>query len=150
MCWWLGLIATGISAAGDAQAGKEAEAAGKRDAMVSELQAEDAISRGGLEEQRYRRQLAQIAGAQKTQIGARNVKRSGTALDVLSDTAMTGEEDILTIRNEAARQAWGYRTHADESRRWGSAQRRNASGRATATLISGGAQAYGQWYQGQS
>jgi hypothetical protein len=145
MCWWLGLIATGVSAAGQAQAGKEAEAAGKRDALLGEMQAEDAIARGGLEEQRYRRQVAQIAGTQKTQIGARNVKRSGTALDILTDTATIGEEDVLTIRNEAAREAWGYRSRADESRRWGSAQRRNAQGQATATLISGGAQAYGQW-----
>jgi len=148
MCWWLGLIATGVSAAGQAQAGKEAEAAGKRDALLGELQAQDAIARGGMEEQRYRRQLAQIIGTQKAQIGARNVKRSGTALDIITDTAVTGEEDVLTIRNDAAREAWGYRTRADESRRWGSSQRRNAQGQATATLISGGAQAYGQWKQG--
>src|SRR5687768_13909599 len=107
MCYWfVPLIASGISAADQNQAGKEAEAAGKRDALLGELQAEDALDRGGLEEQRYRRQLAQIAGAQKAQIGARNVKRSGTALDLLTDTATIGEEDILTIRNEAAREAW--------------------------------------------
>lgn len=145
MCWWLGLIATGVSAAGQAQAGKEAEAASERDALVSELQARDALARGGVEEQRYRRQLAKIAGAQRAQIGARNVSRSGTALDLLSDTAQIGEEDALTIRNESAREAWGYRTRADESRRWGRAQRSNAGHQATATLISGGAQAYGQW-----
>jgi hypothetical protein len=145
MCWWLGLIATGVDAANQNQAGKEAEAAGKRDALVGELQAQDALARGGIEEQRYRRQVAQIAGMQKTQIGARNVARSGTALDILTDTATIGEEDVLTLRNESAREAWGYRTRADESRRWGATQRRNANGRATATLVSGGAQAYGQW-----
>lgn len=145
MCWWVALIGAGVQAAGQAQAGKEAEAAGQRDALVAELQARDAESRGGIEEQRYRRQLAQIAGAQRAEIGARNVRRSGTALDLLTDTAQVGEEDVLTIRNEAAREAWGYRTRADESRRWGATSRRNANMQAGATLVSGGAQAYGMW-----
>lgn len=145
MCWWVGLIGAGVQAAGQAQQGQEAEAAGKRDALVSELQAQDALSRGGIEEQRYRRQVAQIAGGQRAAFGARNVRRSGTALDLLNDTEMTGNEDVMTIRNEAAREAWGYRTRADESRRWGASQRRNAGYQATASLISGGAQAYGQW-----
>lgn len=148
MCyWWVGLIATGVSAAGQAQQGADAKAAGKRDAMVAELQAQDALSRGGLEEQRYRRQLAQIVGAQKAQIGARNVQTSGTALDLLTDTEATGEEEVLTLRNEAAREAWGYRTRADESRRWGAQQRRNSMYQAGSTLLTGSAQAYGFWKQ---
>jgi hypothetical protein len=149
MCyWWVGLLATGVDAVGQQKQGAEAEAAGKRDAMVSELQAQDALSRGGIEEQRYRRQVAKIAGGQRAAFGARNVKRSGTALDLLGDTEQIGAEDIGTIRNEAAREAWGYRTRADESRRWGRAQRSNADYRAAASLISGGAQAYGAWKQG--
>lgn len=150
MCyWWVGLIATGVDAAGKNQAGKESEAAGERDALLGELQAQDALARGGIEEQRYRRQVAKIVGTQKAQIGSRNVKRSGSALDLLGDTEQVGAEDVLTIRNEAAREAWGYRTRADESRRWGKAKRSNANYDATASLISGGAYAYGQWARGQ-
>ncbi len=145
MCWWLGLVATGAQALGENKAGIDAEEAAKRDALVADMQGRDALARGGIEEQRYRRQMAEIAGTQRAEIGARNVQRSGTALDLLTDTAQMGEEDILTIRNEAAREAWGYRTRADESRRWGAATRRNANARSAATLISGGAQAYGQW-----
>lgn len=149
MCyWWVGLLATGVDSLGQQKAGAEAEVDAKRDAMVSELQAQDSLSRGGIEEQRYRRQVAKIAGGQRAAFGARNVRQSGTALDLLSDTEQIGAEDIGTIRNEAAREAWGYRTRADESRRWGRSQRSNADYRATASLISGGARAYGAWKQG--
>lgn len=146
MCYWfIPLIAAGVGAAGDAKAGAEAQQAAERQAQIGELQAQDATARGGIEEERYRRQLAQITGAQRTQIGARNVKTSGTALDLLSDTAQIGAEDIATIRNEAARTAWGYRVGADESRRWGASARSNANLRAGSTLLTGGAQAYGMW-----
>ncbi len=148
MCyWWIPLAASGLQAADQNQSGKEAEAAGKREAAIGELQAQDATARGGLEEQRYRRELAQIVGAQKSAIASRNVRQSGTALDLLSDTAMVGGEDIATIRNDAAREAWGYRVRADESRRWGGQMRRNAGRQAGATLLTGAADSYGMWMQ---
>jgi hypothetical protein len=40
---------------------------------------------------------------------------SGTPLNLLSDTAQIGEEDAQTIRNNAAREAWGYRNQANEA-----------------------------------
>lgn len=149
MCWpaVIPLVAAGVSAFGQAQQGREAEKTALINARVGELQAEDALRRGGVEEERYRRYVAQIAGGQKAEIGARNVKRSGTALDLLSDTAMIGEEDALTIRNEAAREAWGYRFGADESRRYGRAARQQASLAAGGTLLTGAAQSYGMWKQ---
>ncbi len=147
MCyvWLVPLISGGISAAGQAQQGAAAEAAAEREAQIGELQAADELTRGGIEEERYRRQIAQIVGGQKAAIGARNVKRTGTALDLITDTQQIGDEDALTIQNDAARQAWGYRVGADESRRWGRSARRNANMKAGATLLTSGAQAYGQW-----
>lgn len=147
MCyvWLIPLAAGAVSAAGQVQSGNAAEAAAQREAAIGEMQAQDAIARGGIEEQRYRRQVAQLAGAQRTEFGARNVKRSGTALDLLRDTETIGEEDALTIRNEAAREAWGYRVGADESRRWGRSARQQSLYGAGSTLLTSGAQAYGFW-----
>jgi hypothetical protein len=144
MCW-VALIGVGLSAMGQAQAGAQSEAAAKERALVGEAQADDALARGGMEEQRYRRQVAQIAGTQRAQVGARNVRTSGTALDLFSDTQATANEDALTIRNESAREAWGYRVGADESRRWGKTARSNANWQAGSTLLTGAAQSYGVW-----
>lgn len=145
MCW-IALAGAALGAVGQMKAGAEAKETAAINAQLAENQSTDALARGGIEEGRYRRQIAQIAGAQRAEIGARNVKGgSGTALDLLSDTAQIGEEDALTIRNESAREAWGYKFQADESRRYGKSAYRNSQYAAGSTLLTGGAQAYGQW-----
>jgi hypothetical protein len=139
------LVGGGVSAKGQWEQGKLDEAYAQREAQIGEMQAADALQRSGTEEERYRRQLAQIIGMQRTEIGNRNVATSGTALDLLGDTARIGAEDIETIRSEAARTAWGYRVGADESRRWGANARKNANAAAGSTLLTSGMQAYGMW-----
>lgn len=147
MCW-IALAGVALSAVGTMQQGAQAKETAAINAQIAGIQAEDSLKRGGVEEDRYRRQIAQIAGAQRAEIGKRNVKgNSGTALDLLSDTAMIGEEDALTIRNESAREAWGYRFQADESKRYGKSAYRNATAQAGGSLLTGGAQAYGLWKQ---
>jgi len=141
---WLQLIGGGIDAAGKLAQGKQDAATGETNRRLGAAQADDALARGSIEEQRYRREIAQIVGAQKATFGARNVTVSGTALDLLSDTAQVGEEDALTIRNNAAREAWGYRNQANEASRWGANQRTNSRAAAGGTLLTSGAQAYGQ------
>jgi hypothetical protein len=142
---WGQLIGAGMGAAGDMEQGKIDEATAETNRRLSIAQANDALLRGSIEEQRYRREVAQIVGGQKAAFGQRNVAVSGTALDLLSDTAQIGEEDALTIRNNAAREAWGYRNQANEASRWGANAKSNAYGRAGSTLLTSGAQAYGTW-----
>lgn len=142
---WGQLAGAGIDAAGDLEEGKQDAATAETNRRLSVAQANDALLRGSVEERRYRREVAQIVGGQKAAFGQRNVAVSGTALDLLSDTAMVGEEDALTIRNNAAREAWGYRNQANEASRWGANQKSNAYGRAGSTLLTNGAQAYGYW-----
>lgn len=145
MCW-IALAGAAFGAVGQMKQGADSKETAAINAQLAGIQAQDALSRGGVEEDRYRRQIAQIAGAQRAEIGARNVKGgSGTALDLLSDTAMIGEEDALTIRNEAARESWGYRFQADESKRYGKTAYRNSQYAAGNTLLTQGAQAYGKW-----
>lgn len=142
---WGQLIGAGIGVAGDLEDGKVNAATAETNRRLSVAQANDALLRGSIEEQRYRREIAQVVGGQKAYFGNRNVTVSGTALDLLSDTAQVGEEDALTIRNNAAREAWGYRNQANEASRWGANAQRNAYGRAAGTLLTSGAQAYGYW-----
>lgn len=142
---WLQLIGQGIGAAQNISAGKQAAADAETQARIGRAQGADALVRGSIEEQRYRREIAQIVGAQRAVLGARNVAASGSALDILSDTAQLGEEDVLTIRNNAAREAWGYRNQASEASRWGANEKRNLYSAAGASLLTAGAQAYGAY-----
>lgn len=144
---WGQLISGGIDAAGKIAQGKQDAATAETNRRISEAQANDALLRGTIEETRYRRMIAQVAGAQKASFGNRNVAVSGTALDLLGDTAAIGEEDISTIRNNAARQAWGYRNQASEASRVGEFAQSNAFGSAAGTLLTSGSQAYGKWKQ---
>ncbi|SBW12694.1 exported hypothetical protein [uncultured Alphaproteobacteria bacterium] len=114
-----GLGALG-SVAGMVQQGQAAQATANyqskvaaNQAKVAGYQAEDALARGDVAERQQRLQVRQLAGKQRAEMGA-----SGAALDsssfadTLGDTAEYGELDALTIRSNAEKEAWGYRTAA--------------------------------------
>lgn len=149
MGWIVSLVGAGVSAAGSIKQGKIDEETAQHNAQLASYQADDALSRGNVQEMQYRRQLAQLIGKQRNEIGARNVEARGSALDLLEDSAQLGEEDALTIRNDAARQAWGYRNQASEASRFGEQSKLNANARAGSTLLTGAAQSYGQWKTAQ-
>lgn len=146
MGWGNALLAAGtaLQAKGALDQGKADKRTAQTNALLAQAQERDALLRGTIEESRYRRQIAQVVGAQKAEFGKRNVAVSGTALDLLSDTADTGEQDAQTIRNNAAREAWGYKHQANEASRWGANQQKNANARAGSTLLTAGATAYGR------
>jgi hypothetical protein len=137
------MTAGSVSAAGSLSEGNAAAATGEYNARIAENEAVDALSRGSNEEARYRRDIAQLAGAQNAFFGAGNVTRSGTALDLISDTAYLGEQDALTIRENARRAAEGKRSEAQGLRMQGRLAKRNSRFRAGASLLTSGAQAYG-------
>ena len=78
--------------------------------IITDRQAEDAIKRGQAEEEEHRRKVSQIKGNQRVGFASRGIDLgSDVVVDTLSDTAMLGELDALTIRSNAAREAYGYR-----------------------------------------
>lgn len=94
--------------AGDAQA-----SIAEKNAAIAERAAQDAIERGKVAENEQRQKVRQLQGEQKAAMAAAGADvQSGSNLDTLSDTAMVGEFDALTIRNNAAREAYGYRTQS--------------------------------------
>ena len=118
---------TGIQVAGQIKAGNAAKKAGDFNAAVSELQAKDALARGRTDEQRFRQGVRALIGSQRAGFAAQGVDVGvGSALDVQADAAFLGELDALTIRNNAQREAWGYRIEA-ENYRMGGQQARTAS-----------------------
>lgn len=145
MGWLVQLGGAALDWGAKRKQGEKDEKTAEANQRLANYQADDALNRGSIEEQRYRRQIAQMIGAQRNAVGSRNVELRGSALRLLEDTAMIGEEDATTIRNNASREAWGYRNQADESARWGANQKANANAAAGASLLTGAAQAYGTW-----
>lgn len=128
----LAVASTGAQAVGQVKAGKAAKSAGVKqqqaansqadlqdwNASVADLQAVDAVERGAEEESRYRTQIRGAIATQRTNIAAGNVDVGfGSAVDVQGDAAYVGELDALTLRTNAAREAWGYQVQATDLRK---------------------------------
>lgn len=140
------LIGTGVAAYSAYDAGQAQKAAAKENARLADEQAVDTRRRGAIEEDRRRELTRRQLGAQRAALGANNVVGStGTPLGLLGETAEYGELDALTIRNNAAREAFGYRVDAANSRTRGRIASRQGSFGAASTLLGGGAQAYGDY-----
>jgi hypothetical protein len=86
-------------------------------AKVADLQASDAVARGQQEESLFRQQVRALMGRQRTgSAGAGLDIGVGSAVDIAGNTAHLGELDALTIRNNAAREAWAHQMDATDLR----------------------------------
>lgn len=102
-------------------------------AVTSERQAAAALERGQFQVNQVRRSAAQIKGTARQTYGRSNIEmNSGTPAEVLTGVDVMSEVDAQQAEINAIREAWGYRTQAENER---SAAR---SGRATASAISPG------------
>lgn len=130
---------TAIQATGQIKAGNAAKRIGEFNARVAEAQAEDALERGALDEQRFRQGVRVLIGSQRVGFAGQNVDvGSGSAVDVQADAAFLGELDALTIRNNAAREAWGFRVQAENARMGGSAAAMASRWGAASTIVGAG------------
>lgn len=116
----LGAVSAGVSAYGAMQQGKAQEkqyqyqaAVNRNNAIIQNRLADDAIKRGEAAEAEHRRKVNQVKGSQRASFAANGIDLgSDIVSDTLSDTALLGELDALTIRNNAEREAYGYRVGA--------------------------------------
>jgi hypothetical protein len=138
--------------AAQAQANYQA-AVSRNNAQIAEWQAQDAIKRGQEEEDQHRRKVSQVIGAQRAGFGASGFDLGdATTIDILGDTAAMGEYDALTIRSNAAREAWGYRVQGSNYMAEAGLQTaRGASARSAAAWqgvgdLLGGATKFGSQY----
>lgn len=144
-------IAMGVSALMSAQQAKAqgaatAEAA-QQNAAFANASADDAIKRGEFESDQQRLETRAMIGSQRAGFAANGIDvNSGSAADVQDDTAAMGELDALTIKNNASREAWGYRNQAQQNLLAASnAKKSGQAGMFGSLLTAGakGAQAYG-------
>lgn len=112
-----GGIGAAVSAAGavtqgvaSAKAGAAAEVASERNSLLAQKAASDATARGEQEAGAYRLRASKVLGQTRAKLGASGVDvEAGTAGRVADDTKAIAELDVATIRNNAAREAWGYK-----------------------------------------
>jgi len=154
------VASTALGAYGQIQAGQQAQAAANYNAAVARnneiiagRQAEDALKRGQVAEDEQRRRTRAMAGTQRAALAASGVQLDqGSPVDILSDTAQFGELDALTIRNNAEREAYGYRVQGMNFGAEAGLQQSRASSAMTSaaigagsTLLSGAASAYDRY-----
>ncbi len=135
-----GLAVGGASALYTADANAKASTynaqVAEMNAVLSERRAKDAEERGRREEQAKRAQVADLQGRQRAAMAANGVDLSfGSPLDTLVDTAYLGELDALTIRRNAAHEAYDYRVDAVNGRADAALSRANASNAMTAGYL---------------
>jgi hypothetical protein len=129
----------GASAIGSVKAGNASKRAGQAEADVANSQADlslanadladqqaaDAEARGAVAENEYRTQVRGLIGSQRAGFAANGVDVGfGSSVDVQADAARLGELDALTIRSNAAREAWGYKVQAWNDRQSSLIQRK--------------------------
>jgi hypothetical protein len=163
-------VATGLQIAGtvtstygayqrskaEKQAYEYQSAVARNNAMISEQQAQDALQRGQTAEARQRMKTAQLKGAQRASLAARGISLDeGSALNILDDTDYFGELDALAVRENAAREAYGYRVQGSNYSSNAAMMRARADmespyGAAFTSLLTGSGAVADSWYKRSS
>lgn len=115
-------------------------------------QAEDALRRGEKAGVAHQLKTRQLKGTQIARMAERGIDLGeGSALNILTDTDYMGAIDVNTITDNAAKEAWVYRTQAQN---YGSnadllryrANSENAAGAAAGTLLTSAGNVASRWY----
>jgi hypothetical protein len=138
----LGVGATLYQGQAAKQQGRYTQQVEEQNATVSERRAADALARGEQEAGERRLKTRQLLGSQRAALAGNNVDlQDGTALDLVGDTAMFGQVDEARIRQNAAREAWGFRVDATNSRAAGAGARFSGDMARNASYLGAAAQA---------
>lgn len=87
-------------------------------AKLADQAADDAIARGKETASRSQLKTRQLKGMQRATLAAQGLDLdSGSASDLQLETGELGELDVLTISNNAAREAFGFKVEATNYRR---------------------------------
>lgn len=162
-----GAINSGVSAYNQSEAlkmqGEYQKQIYEQNTRFAEAQSTDAIRRGDKDAvERLRRgnrdvstikkNRAQTIGAQRASLAAQGLDiESGSAADIQAETAALGAEDMisadeaakldaLTIKNNAWREAWGFKVQAFDYSTRGQLALSTSQNQARNTLVTGGLQ----------
>lgn len=110
----IGLImsaaAGGYSAHTQQQASKFQAKLADQNQDIAKQEAQDSLARGAEEKRKHQLKVAQLISVQEASLAAAGAEiGSGTATDLVADTAMLGEIDSQIIENNAEREAYSNR-----------------------------------------
>jgi len=156
MCW-MAAIPIGIALLGGVMGAQNAKQEGafnsgmlKQNAALKDQAANDTIAAGNTSADWQRVRTGQAIGTQRSAQAANGIDvNSGSAAQLQDDTAMIGELDALTIANNAAREAYGYRVQAQQDRQNSAQVLTNAGNKATGSILGGLGSAFGSFAGGR-
>jgi hypothetical protein len=139
----LSAITTAIGSARAATAQGEIEnSIAQTNAAIAGVQSKQTLEAGDIEASRKNLQTQQQVGAERASQGASGTDvASGSNALVRNATTGAGAIDELTIRNNAARQAWGYQVQATQDTFKGQFAQLTAKAQSEQSLLAGGLQA---------
>lgn len=107
----MGALVSGI---GSYEAGNTNAGIAKTNAQFASMNASDALARGNIKAAQIEGQGSQVVGKEKAGYSASGVDTSagGTPMQAMADSRMMSQLDSQTALNNAAREAWGYKTQA--------------------------------------
>jgi hypothetical protein len=121
--------------------GRYGRAVGNMNAQLALQQAEDANRVGEQEAAKRLRQGGQDASSERARYAAQGINvDTGSAAQTQEDVRKAAEQDAVTIRKNAAMQAWGFGMDAVNSRAKGNMAYRAGRNEGLSSLISGGLQ----------
>ena len=118
----------------------------RMNASIKRKMAQDSLKRGDTAEAWHRMDVADVKADQRARMLAGGQTITGSNSRILDDTAFFGELDALTIRQNAAREAWGHETEAKNYGMQAELAEKGGQSAANATIITGASQAAGTWF----
>lgn len=156
MCW-MALIPVAVAMVGGMMGAQNAKQEGAfnssmlaGNAALKEQAAQETIGAGETSADWQRVRTGQAVGTQRSAQAANGIDvNSGSASQLQDDTAMLGELDALTIQNNAAREAYGYRVQAKQDLMNAAQVKTNAGNKATGSILGGFGSAFGSFAGGR-
>lgn len=116
----------------------------RQNAALKNQAADEAVIAGNTSADWQRVKANQAIGTQRSVQAANGIDvNSGSSAQLQDDTAMLGELDALTIQNNAAREAYGYRVQANQDRANAKQVKKNARQQAIGSILGGTGSAFG-------
>lgn len=118
--------------------GRLEESRNRFNARMAEYAAEDAIRRGDREAGKVRQMGKRVRGAQRAGFAGQGVDVNvGTPVELQEETSLLAEEDMRAVKNNAWREAFGYKVQAADYRMAASYARYASRTRARTTMLTG-------------
>ena len=133
----ISILGTGLGAYGAIQAGNAQRKVAYQNADIAEQNAEQAGIATADELRQLTRQTSITLGKQRAGFGFAGVKRTGTALDVLTETANLADRDAYKIQQRGYFEQRGYLQQASNLRYAGDVARKQSRITAGSTLLTG-------------